>query len=57
MAEKNRPMPEDPRELAKAMFRQADRKMFGGVKADAKVQEPAPKYGKKKRKKVKKTSA
>ena len=29
----DRPMPTDPRELATAMFRQADIKMFGGVKA------------------------
>ena len=26
----NRPMPTDPKDLAKAMFRQADIKMFGG---------------------------
>ena len=37
----NRPMPTDPRELATAMFRQADHKMFGGVKA------PLPKRAKK----------
>ena len=26
----NRPMPEDPKDLARAMFSQADKKMFGG---------------------------
>ncbi len=37
----NRPMPTDPRELATAMFRQADHKMFGGAKT------PLPKDTKK----------
>lgn len=27
---KHRPMPKDPKELAKAMFDYADQKMFGG---------------------------
>ena len=27
---RHRPMPVDPKELARAMFRQADQKMFGG---------------------------
>ena len=26
----HRPMPADPRELARAMFRRADQRMFGG---------------------------
>ena len=26
----NRPMPADPKDLARAMFSQADKKMFGG---------------------------
>lgn len=26
----NRPMPTDPKDLARAMFSQADKKMFGG---------------------------
>ena len=29
----NRPMPADPKDLARAMFRQGDIKMFGGTKA------------------------
>lgn len=36
-----RPMPADPKDLARAMFAQADRKMFGNVKA------PLPKNVKK----------
>ena len=29
---KQRPMPADPKDLARAMFSQADKKMFGGKK-------------------------
>ena len=29
-SKKHRPMPTDPKELAKAMFQHADKQMFGG---------------------------
>ena len=38
----NRPMPADPKELAQAMFRQADRQMFGPVKTYAQRRKGKP---------------
>ena len=32
LKKQHRPMPADPKELARAVFRQADQKMFGGRK-------------------------
>ena len=37
----NRPMPTDPKDLARAMFRQADHKMFGGRAKKRKAQPPS----------------
>ena len=42
MTKQDRPMPEDPKELARAMFRQADRQMLGAGKTHAQQRRKKP---------------